>query len=165
MNKDLNLKTVAIPEGTFEFKGKQTKVEAFEMCETCVTWDDWEKYIAANPDKDIPNDDAGFGRGKHPVINISWLDIQDYIKWLNKETGEEYALPTEQQWEYACRAGTTTDYYTGDSIDITQANFFTDDVSIGQTTPVGSYPPNPFGLYDMHGNVWEFTSTIYGEND
>jgi formylglycine-generating enzyme required for sulfatase activity len=158
-------KTVKIPEGTFEFKGKQTKIEEFEMCETCITWDDWEKYIEANPDADIPNDDAGFGRGSRPVVNVSWNDIQEYIKWLNKVTGEEWDLPTEEEWEYACRAGTTTDYYTGDSINITQANFYTDDVSIGKTTPVGMYPPNGYGLYDLHGNCWEFTSSVYGDDD
>lgn len=158
-------RTVTIPERDFTFKGKEIHMEEFEMCETCITWNDWEKYIEANPDKDIPNDDAGFGRGSRPVVNISWNDIQEYIQWLNEVTGEKWDLPTEEEWEYACRAGTTTDYYTGDSISITQANFYTDDVSIGMTTPVGMYPPNGYGLYDMHGNCWEFTSSIYGDED
>jgi formylglycine-generating enzyme required for sulfatase activity len=161
MSNNFSLKTITIPEGISKHNDKEEKVEEFQMCETCVTWDDWDKYIEANPDKDIPNDDAGFGKGQKPVINISWLDIQDYIKWLNEVTGEEYDLPTEIQWEYACRGGTTTDYYTGDTVDITQANFFTEDFSVGQTTDVKSYVPNPFGLYDMIGNVYNWVKDEY----
>ena len=161
MSKDYSLKTITIPKGEFKFDGKTTKVEEFEMCETCVTWDDWEKYIEANPGKDIPNDDAGYGRGKKPVVNISWLDIQDYIKWLNEVTGEVYDLPTEKEWEYACRGGTTGDYYTGDTVDITQANFYTDDISVGQTTDVKSYPPNQYGLYDCMGSTYEWIKDEY----
>ena len=98
-------------------------------------------------------DDASFGRGNRPVINVNWHDAVAYCEWLSAQTGRSFDLPTEDQWEYACRAGTTTAYNWGDEWDRAKAN---GDNAVGKTTPVGSYPPNAFGLYDMHGNVWEW---------
>lgn len=147
---------------TIPIKADGDKIkEDYEIGETCVTWNDWDKYVAANPDQDIPNDDEGFGRGNRPVINVSWKDIQKYIKWLNKVTGDEYALPTEAQWEYACRAGTSTNYYTGDEINVTLANFYNSDHNVGKTTDVKAYPPNQWGLYGMHGGVWDLTGDTF----
>ena len=152
--KDYNLNMVSIPSG----KLNDVKIEEFEMCETCVTWDDWEVYCK-DVGLDLP-DDAGFGRGNRPVVNVSWDDIQLYIKWLNEKTGEEYDLPTTEEWEYACRAGTTTDFYTGDTINLSQANYYeSDDNCVNKTMPVKSYPPNQWGLYEMMGNVWEWVSS------
>ena len=88
---------------------------------------------------------------KLPVTEVSWLDCQDFIKKLNAITNGSYRLPSEAEWEYACRAGTNTAYSYGDSITKSDANY-----SGSDTKAVGSYKPNAFGLYDMHGNVWEW---------
>jgi formylglycine-generating enzyme required for sulfatase activity len=97
---------------------------------------------------------------QHPVIHVSWNDATAYAKWLSEKNNRQYNLPTEAQWEYACRAGTTTAFNTGENLTTEQANF---NNKIGKTTPVGMYKPNVFGLYDMHGNVWEWCNDWYGE--
>ena len=89
-----------------------------------------------------------------PVTNVSWIDCQEFIKKLNEKTKSVYRLPTESEWEYACRAGTTTAYSFGDKITPKDANY--DDSKIGKPAVTGSYKPNAFGLYDMHGNVYEW---------
>ena len=90
------------------------------------------------------------------MINVSWEDAQAYADWLNKKTGKEFRLPSEAEWEYACRAGTRTRFYTGDSDkDLDRAGWYWDN-SGGQTHPVGEKAPNAWGLYDMHGNVYEW---------
>ncbi len=106
-------------------------------------------------------DDFGFGRGARPVVNVSWLDAYAYCRWLSDETGARYAPPSEAEWEYACRAGARTRYATGDDITTADANFdpSSPDDPIGfrgATTPVGSFPPNAWGFFDMHGNVGEW---------
>ena len=83
---------------------------------------------------------------------MNWDDARAYVAWLSQRTGQRYRLLTEPEWEYAARAGTTTAYSTGASITTAQAKF---DNTLGRTQPVGSYAANPFGLFDMHGNVWE----------
>ncbi|MGD0899124.1 MAG: formylglycine-generating enzyme family protein [Thermoguttaceae bacterium] len=124
--------------------------------------------------------DAGFEQtDEHPVVNVSWDDAVAFCKWLSKKEGKTYRLPTEAEWEYACRAGTTTRYYSGDDpetlakvgnvADATaKAKFpdwkFTIKASDGYvfTSPVGSFKPNAFGLYDMHGNAWQWCADWYG---
>ena len=101
--------------------------------------------------------DRGWGRGDRPVINISWRDAQQYVAWLSQITGESYRLPSEAEWEYAARAGTTTAYYWGDGVDDGQANCDGCGGDDRQTAPVGSFQPSDFGLYDMLGNIWEWT--------
>ena len=124
---------------------------------------------------------------KHPVVCITWEDATAYTMWLSKKTGHKYSLPSESQYEYAARGGTSTLYFWGDKFDATaclysnQPDFaqgramgpdapmgpeyrFQCDDGYGYTSPVGSYRPNPFGLYDMQGNIWEFTADCWNLN-
>jgi formylglycine-generating enzyme required for sulfatase activity len=101
--------------------------------------------------------DQGWGRGRRPVINVSWNDAKAYAAWLSQQTGKAYRLLSEAEWEYACRAGTQTAYSFGNTISTKQAQLSEGNVgSAGKTVEVGSFPANPFGLHDMHGNVWEW---------
>ena len=104
--------------------------------------------------------DENWGRDKRPVINVSWEDAYDYAQWLAKVTGQAYRLPTEAEWEYAARGGTATAYWWGDKFE--QGRINCDDSS--ETTAVDTFKPNPFGLYDMLGNVWEWTGSLYKED-
>lgn len=107
-----------------------------------------------------PND-KNWGRKNRPVIFVSWHDAQAYCAWLSEQSGKVYRLPSEAEWEYACRAGTTTPFYTGEMINSDQANF---DNERGKTLLVGSFASNAFGLHDMHGNVWEWTQDCWHNN-
>ena len=106
--------------------------------------------------------DSGWGRGRRPVINVSWQDAKDYVRWLSQETGESYRLLSESEWEYTARAGTVTAYSWGNKIDSGRANC---DGCGGQwdsqTAPVGSFSANGFGLHDMHGNVSEWVEDCW----
>jgi formylglycine-generating enzyme required for sulfatase activity len=129
-----------------------------------VTFANWDAAIAVGARLDRPVDE-GWGRDRRPVIGVSWEDARSYIDWLNRRLGladrpDAYRLPSEAEWEFACRAGTTTSFSFGDAVSTAQANFNGDTCDGGEnrrkTTPVGAFPPNPFGLHDMHGNVWEW---------
>jgi formylglycine-generating enzyme required for sulfatase activity len=103
----------------------------------------------------------GFSQNdNHPVACVSWNDATAYTKWLSQQTGKQYRLPTEAEWEYAARAGTETKYWWGNEIDKSKANY---SWNLGKTTPVGNYKPNQFGLYDTVGNLWEWTCSEYTE--
>ena len=124
-----------------------------------VTQVQWEKVMGSNP---------SYHKGAAlPVENVSWDDAMEFCEKLTeveKEAdrlpkGWTYTLPTEAQWEYACRAGTTTAYSFGDTITPKQANFV---YNVGKTTQVGTYPANAWSFHDMHGNVWEWCSDRYG---
>ena len=131
------------------------------------TGSQWEKQSGAYWDY------PGFRQtGDHPVTCVSWNDVKKFIAWLNrKERTERYRLPTEAEWEYACRAGTTTPFSTGGCISTDQANYNGNYPMPGcskgryrqETVRVGSFSPNPWGLYDMHGNVWEWCRDWYGD--
>jgi formylglycine-generating enzyme required for sulfatase activity len=111
-------------------------------------------------------------RWDRPVEQVSWYDAVEFCARLSKLTGKEYRLPSEAEWEYACRAGTTTPFHFGETITGELANYnagytYADEPKgeyRGQTTPVGQFPPNAFGLYDMHGNVWEWCLDPWHEN-
>ena len=125
-----------------------------------VTFEDFDRLT-------YPNriNDEGWGRGRRPATNVSWKDAQHYVAWLSQETGAEYRLPTEAEWEYAARAGTTTQYSWGNDIGVNRGNC----KDCGspweeQTAPVGSFAPNGFGLYDMHGNLWEWVADCWNQS-
>ncbi len=149
------------------------QVPPFEIGRYPITFAQWDACVAAGGCMHKP-DDEGWGRGQRPVINVSWEDAQEYVRWLCRETGERWRLPTEAEWEYAARAGTTTPFSTGACITTHQANYDGNydynncgaktGVLLGQTQSVGSYPPNPWGLYDMHGNVWEWVEDCWHDS-
>ncbi|MCB1734396.1 MAG: SUMF1/EgtB/PvdO family nonheme iron enzyme [Gammaproteobacteria bacterium] len=176
--------TVAIPAGSFRMgcvSGKDcssdekpvhtVNVPAFEMTRTEITFDQWDACVALGGCKQDPND-QGWGRGQRPVINVSWDGVQEYIAWLNAQTGGGWRLPSEAEWEYAARAGTSTRFHTGDCLGADQANYNGDFPVEGcpkgearyQTLPVGSLAKNAFGLHDMHGNVGEWTVDCYNDS-
>ena len=124
----------------------------------CYIWTGREWRFNANADWREP----GFAQtDRDPVACVGWLDAQAYVEWLSGKSGQRYRLATEAEWEYAARAGTTTRYATGDTMAEKDAKF---GQNPGKTTPVGSYPPNPWGLSDMHGNLWEWTEDCYNDN-
>ena len=131
----------------------------FAMGRYPVTFEEYDRF-AESTGRDRPGD-AGWGRGRRPVINVSWNDGKAYAVWLADETGKGYRLPTEAEWEYACRAGTETAYSCGDEIGEKDANF---GKTKGKTTKVGSYLANPWRLFDMHGNVWEWVEDVWHDS-
>jgi len=151
---------VLIPAGTFRMGEKQSvhevSVESFAMGRYPVTFAEYDYFCEAT-NREKPND-RGWGRDNRPVINVSWYDAVAYTEWLSEQTGQQYRLPTEAEWEYAARAGTETDYWWGNDIDKTKANY---NSNLGHTSPVGDYDANPFGLYDTSGNVWEWTCSEF----
>jgi formylglycine-generating enzyme required for sulfatase activity len=138
------------------------RVKQFAASRFEITFDNWATCGEAGGCNIPQIRDAGFGRGRHPVINVSWDEANDYVRWLSKITGKSYRLLTEAEWEYAARAGTRTEYPWGDVPDTKRANFGHTECCTGHTLPVGSFLPNAFGLYDMQGNVWEWVRDCYG---
>jgi formylglycine-generating enzyme required for sulfatase activity len=111
-------------------------------------------------------EDFDWGRDERPVVHVSWEDAREYLAWLARKTGKAYRLPTEAEWEHAARAGTGTRYWWGDQAGNGKANC----KGCGsqwdgrQTAPVGSFPPNPLGLHDTSGNVWEWVEDCWSED-
>jgi formylglycine-generating enzyme required for sulfatase activity len=120
-----------------------------------VTFDEWDNCYALGGCKNMP-DDAGRGRGNRPVVNVHRGDAQEYVLWLSRQTGKNYRLLSEAEWEYAARAGSTTAYYWGDEVGTGNANCTGCGSEWNQTSPVGSFKPNAFGLHDMAGNAWQW---------
>lgn len=172
---DFSPEMVVVPPGVFRMgegdNAHEVGIEApFAIGRFALTfaeWDaaqahrDWQRYSGIAPRK--PNDHP-WGRGKQPVIDVSWEDAQAYCAWLSKLTSRTYRLPSEAEWEYCCRAGTTTEFWWGDEISTTQANYNGNYTyksgKMGEyrkrTVPVDSFQPNSWGLYQVHGNVWEW---------
>ena len=132
-----------------------------------ITFDEWAACAKSGGCSGNPNpSDEGWGRTRRPVINVSWRDAKDYVSWLSKKTGQDYRLLTEAEWEYVARAGSTTTYPWGNAIDCKKASYdggpgSSCDTKKGRrssrgTQMVGRHPPNAWGLYDMHGNVWQW---------
>ncbi|MCP3662052.1 MAG: SUMF1/EgtB/PvdO family nonheme iron enzyme [Gammaproteobacteria bacterium] len=147
----------------------QVKINTFEILKTPITFAMYDAYCDAQS-LDKPNDES-WGRDNRPVINITYWDTVEYARWLKRNTGWHLRLPTEAEWEYACRAGTATPFWTGETISTDQANFngiypYGDSpkgISRSMTTPVDQFEPSPLGLYDMHGNVWEWCASEYDD--
>jgi len=181
----LGMEFVLIPAGAFnmgsplnepyrkkdEVQHKVTINEPFYIQITEVTLDQWRTLMGKK----------FFGRrkgtGNAPVVKVSWHDCMDFIKKLNALSEWSYRLPTEAEWEYACRAGSSTAYSWGSIIDCGKAMYSNNSLKstecldyvkskglpVDQPAPVKSYTPNSWGLYDMHGNVWEWCQDWYGE--
>ena len=137
-----------------------------------VTFAEWDACAAAAGCNGYRPEDRGWGRGKHPVIFVNWKDARDYVAWLSRHTRKAYRLLTEAEWEYAARAGTTTPFHFGATISPDQANYDGITSYAGglkglyrkKTVAVGSFPPNAFGLHDMHGNVFEWVEDCWRGN-
>jgi formylglycine-generating enzyme required for sulfatase activity len=166
-----------IPAGTFMMGSPETEADrrpdetlhevtiskSFYMGKYPVTQAEWLMVMANNP--------SHFKRARFPVENVSWDDAMEFCANVKQQTGQAICLPTEAEWEYACRAGTTTPFHFGKALNGTQANCdgnypygtTTEGPHLQETSAVGSYPANAWGLHDMHGNVWEWCSDWYGE--
>lgn len=136
---------------------------SYRMSKYDVTFAQYDLFAAATG-RARPGD-VGWGRGNRPIINVSWDDAKSYVDWLDDQSGLHYRLPTEAEWEYAAHAGSTTKYPWGDTFSSDQANGKgTNGRDVYEhTAPVGQFPPNAWELYDMIGNVWQWTDSCYFE--
>ena len=142
---------------------------AFAVGKYEVTFEEWDACVSSGGCRAYRPADEGWGRGRRPVINVSWDDAKSYVEWLSRETGKGYRLLSESEWEYVARAGTMTAFYTGARITASEAYFngrlTYNGSSTGEdrrrTIPVGSFGPNQFGLHDVHGNVWEWVEDCW----
>jgi formylglycine-generating enzyme required for sulfatase activity len=145
---------------------KVTIVRRFAVSKFAVTFANWDVCVLRGGCPQTS--DVGWGRGRdtQPVIYVSWDGAQAYVAWLASMTGKAYRLLTEAEWEYAARAGTAMAYYWGDEIGKGHANCYGcgSEWDNRETSPVGSFKPNAFGLYDMAGNVWQWVQDCYHEN-
>jgi formylglycine-generating enzyme required for sulfatase activity len=140
--------------------------EGFWLAETACAQDLWTEVMGENPSRFKDSGDSL----RRPVERVSWNDVQTFLKTINERVrGLDLVLPSEAQWEYACRAGATTPFSFGGNIDPGAVNYdggfpyagATKGLDRGKTVPVCSLPPNPWGLYEMHGNVWEWCADVY----
>jgi len=166
LGKGIKLEMALIPAGKFmmgspeteknraddEFQHEVTITKPFYIGKYEVTQEQWRAVTG--------NDPSEIKGAKLPLTNVSWAMCQDFIKKLNDKTSGGYRLPTEAEWEYACRAETTTTYFFGNEITPKDANF--GGSNLGKAVPVASKKANAYGLHDMHGNIWEWCEDWYG---
>ena len=140
--------------------------QSWKMARYAVTFAQWDLCVKKGGCQAYDPADQGWGRDNRPVINVSWDDAQNFIDWLNLGARHHYRLPTEDEWVYAAHGGTTTDYYWDSGVGSGHANCYGcgSQWDGNQTAPVGSFPPNPYGLYDMLGNVAQWTDTCWAED-
>ncbi|WP_430014946.1 SUMF1/EgtB/PvdO family nonheme iron enzyme [Microcystis protocystis FBCC-A270] len=196
LGNGITLEMVAIPGGTFTMGTEDEEIErlvkkfnwqgfraerpqhrvtvsSFYMGRYPITQAQWKAIAAtAKIDIDLETNPSRFKGDELPVERVNWYQATEFCKRLSRETKQEYRLPSEAEWEYACRAGTTTPFYFGETITGELANYRSSETYAGEakgeyrqeTTPVGQFPPNAFGLYDMHGNVWEWCADTWHDN-
>jgi formylglycine-generating enzyme required for sulfatase activity len=166
---------IVIPAGSFEMGGIQgmgndqerpvhtVRIRnPFTLGRYQVTFDEYAKY--ANATRSPLPQDNGWGRGRRPVINVSWNEAAEYAKWLSTQIDKRYRLPTEAEWEYAARSGGKGETWAGTSNERQLAEYAVFGPNQNRTDPVGNRKPNSFGLYDMSGNVWEWVEDCWHEN-
>lgn len=179
LGNDIDLEMVKIPGGSFVMGSPvdeidrardeiqyRVNVRGFYLGKYQITQAQWQAIVGNNPSKFKKE-------GKYPVERVSWYDSQDFCRRLSQQTGLSFRLPTETQWEYACRAGTKTPFYFGETLNIEIANYNGNytygfgkiETDRGEPTAVGSFPANAFGLYDLHGNLWEWCEDDDGCNN
>ncbi|MFC2951223.1 SUMF1/EgtB/PvdO family nonheme iron enzyme [Marinicaulis aureus] len=174
----------ALPAGVFQMGARPGEVGAkpaespvrditfrngFALSSREVTYEEWDTCVADGGCA-YKAPDHGWGRDQRPVVSVSYEDALSYVAWLSKKTGQPYRLPTEAEWEYAARAGSSAPFATGSTVRAGQANYNGQypysgekETYRGRTVPVASFAPNAFGLYDMHGNAWEWTADCWTE--
>jgi formylglycine-generating enzyme required for sulfatase activity len=142
----------------------------FAIAATEITFAQWDACIADGGCRYLPPD-QGWGRADRPAVNVSFDDAKAYADWLSQKTGKTYRLPSEAEWEYAARAGSRGPFAIGASLEPTTANYNAHFAYGGQkgdyrkqTTPAASFAPNDFGLFDMHGNAWEWTADCWADS-
>ncbi|MEA2029820.1 MAG: formylglycine-generating enzyme family protein, partial [Campylobacterota bacterium] len=135
---------------------------SFEIAKYPVSFEEYDLFCE-DTNREKPSD-KGWGRGKRPVIKVSWDDAQAYCEWISKQSGKSYRLPTEAEWEYCARAGTNSKWSFGDDEKELEKYAWYDKNSQNKTHPVGQKEPNPWGIYDMHGNVWEWCEDDWVNN-
>ena len=183
LSEDIQLGMIYIPDGTFiqganrneegsqennqmpEGPQREVSIQAFLMSQHPITQSVW-RFVSRLPriETELRPDISAFLGDRRPVERITWFEAIEFCNRLSKATGRNYRLPKESEWEYACRAGTTTPFYFGETISTELANYDgnysygqgSKGVYRGETTDVGTFPPNAYGLFDMHGNVWEW---------
>lgn len=170
---------VVVPAGEFTMGSPPSEQQAeaqhrvtiaypFTVSRFDVTFDEWDACVNEGGCGGYRPADQGWGRGKRPVIDVSWENAKAYVNWLSHKTGKAYRLLSESEWEYVARAGTTTRFSFGDTLSPRQANYDGSDDGSGpsdvnrqKTMPVGSFPANGFGLHDTHGNVSEWVEDCW----
>ncbi|MGD1703334.1 formylglycine-generating enzyme family protein [Dapis sp. BLCC M229] len=188
LDSEIFIEMVSIPSGTFRMgspktEGKrlpnegpqhQVTIALFFMSKYPITQAQWQIVASKFPQINIPlNPNISKFKGEYlPVESISWYEANEFCARISQKTAKNYRLPSEAEWEYACRANTTTPFYFGETITTNLANYNGNsnygEISRGvwrrQTTQVGSFPGNAFGLYDLHGNVWEWCADDWHSN-
>ena len=177
LGNGVTLEMVSLPAGRFMMGSRlgsgydderpqhSVGIASFLLGKYPITQEQWEAVMAWTP----PYRCQG---SRHPADRVSWKDAMEFCQRLSEKTGRAYRLPSEAQWEYGCRAGTTTPFYFGETITTDLANYVGEHTYLSEpkgvyrhvTTDVGSFPPNAFGLYDMHGSVWEWCADAWHDD-